>query len=60
MDMSLSELREIVRDREAQHAAVYGVPKSQTWLSDYTTSAVFAHLWEAAQQDNEKQALKPD
>ena len=30
MDMSLSELREIVRDREAQHAAVYGVPKSQT------------------------------
>ena len=59
MDMSLNELGEIVKDREAQRAAVYGVPKSQTWLSDYT-SAVFAHLWEAAQQDNEKQALKPD
>ena len=30
MDMSFSTLQEIVRDREAQHAAVYGVPKSQT------------------------------
>ena len=30
MDMSLSKLREIVKDREAQQAAVYGVTKSQT------------------------------
>ena len=30
MDMSLSELREIVKDREVWHAAVYGVTKSQT------------------------------
>ena len=33
-DMSLSKLREIVKDREAWCAAVHGAPKSQTWLSN--------------------------
>ena len=41
MDMNLSNLREMVKAREAWHAAVHGVTKSQTRLSDWTASNHF-------------------
>ena len=38
MDMSLSKLREIAKDKEAWHAVIHGVTKSRTRLSDWTTT----------------------
>ena len=38
MDMSLSKLWDIVKDREAWHSTVYAVTESRTWLSDWTTT----------------------
>ena len=40
LDMYLSKLWEIVEDREAWHAAVHGVTKSWTWLSNWTTNVL--------------------
>ena len=48
MDMSLGELQEMVKDREAWCAAVHRVTKSQTRMSDWTTTLKGSskrHLW---------------
>ena len=43
MNMSLSKLWELVTDREAWRAAIHGIPKSWTWLSDWTELKVWGH-----------------
>ena len=45
IDMTLSKLREIVKDREAYHAAVHGVAKNWTWLGDWRTNYLILLLW---------------
>ena len=43
VDMNLSKLQEIVKDREAWHAAAHGFTNSWTWLSDWTTTHSHRH-----------------
>ena len=50
VDMGLSKLREIVKDREAWRAAVHGVAKSRMWLSELTTKQQKYHKLSGSQQ----------
>ena len=43
MDMSFSQLQEIVKDREGWRAAVHGVTKNQTQFSNWTTTIILVH-----------------
>ena len=52
VDMSLSKLQEIVKDREAQCAVVHGVTKSWIWLSDWTTFYHLNKLFQQSHQEN--------
>ena len=51
MDVSLSELWEMVEDREAWRVAAHGVTKSWTWMSDWTTTN---HSWWLAEIQRDK------
>ena len=48
MDVSLSKLSELVKDRETWHAAVHRVSKSRTWLIDWTTTLSCTKLLDIA------------
>ena len=52
-DMNLSKLQETVKDREAWHAAVHGVTKSWTWLSNWSTTTNLGRTTEISRRKRE-------
>ena len=60
MDVSRSELRELVMDREAWRAAIHGIAKSRTWLSDWSDLISFdllknvhSYAWKYSPDDDD-------
>ena len=58
MDVSLSELRELVMDREAWRAAIHGVTKTRTRLSDWSDLKEVKSLLIKVKEESEKVGLK--
>ena len=58
MDMNLSKLWEIVKDKERLVAAVHGVTKSMTWLSDCTTTRAGEILWKLTVEERWRKQIQ--